>query len=59
MPKKYALELICDFTFAACRTYGGNFQKRNTKWWNKHSHKMKIHKRTKHYIEKNTNKLLQ
>ena len=48
MPKKYAIELACDY-LAACRTYGGN-PRNEINWWTKHSPKMKIHESTKSYI---------
>lgn len=50
MPRKYALELICDY-LAACRTYRGN-PKEEYKWWEEHSPKMKIHRRTKQYLNR-------
>lgn len=50
MPRKYALELACDF-LAACRTYGGD-PKLEYKWWEEHSPKMKIHRRTKQYLNR-------
>ena len=49
MPRKYLLELICDF-LSACRTYGGN-PKDEYDWWIKNSPKMKIHPKTKHFIK--------
>ena len=49
MPRKYALELICDY-LAACKTYGGN-PKDEFKWWIQNSSKMKIHPVTKRYIK--------
>lgn len=49
MPRKYALELICDY-LAACRTYGGNV-KTEFDWWSRHKDFMKIHKDTKGYID--------
>lgn len=48
MPKKYAIELACDY-LAACRTYGGN-PRNEIDWWTKYSPKMKIHKETKIYL---------
>ena len=48
MPKKYAIELACDY-LAACRTYGGN-PRNEIDWWTKYSPKMKIHKSTKSYL---------
>lgn len=47
MPKKYALELICDY-LAACRTYGNDI-KLEYNWWLKNESKMKIHEDTKRY----------
>lgn len=49
MPRKYLLELICDF-LSACRTYGGN-PKDEYDWWIKNSPGMKIHPKTKHFIK--------
>lgn len=49
MPRKYVLELICDY-LAACRTYGGD-PKHEFSWWVVHSPKMKIHPKTKEFIE--------
>lgn len=48
MPRKYVLELICDY-LAACRTYGGDPRK-EIDWWLKVSPKMKMHPKTKEYI---------
>lgn len=48
MPKKYAIELVCDY-LAACKTYGGN-PREEIKWWNTYGSKMKIHNDTKSYI---------
>lgn len=48
MPRKYVLELICDY-LAACRTYGGN-PRNEIDWWIKTSSKMKMHEKTKFYI---------
>ena len=48
MPRKYALELICDY-LAACRTYGGD-PKDEYEWWNKHKDAMKIHPKSKQFI---------
>lgn len=48
MPRKYALELVCDY-LAACRTYGNNPKEEYT-WWLLHSLKMKIHSDTKLFI---------
>lgn len=50
MPKKYTLELICDY-LAACRTYGNN-PKHEYDWWIKYKDKLKIHSYTKKYIER-------
>lgn len=48
MPRKYALELICDY-LAACRTYGGD-PKDEYKWWDEHKNTMKIHPNSKQFI---------
>ena len=48
MPRKYVLELICDY-LAACKTYGGN-PRNEIDWWNKCSTSLKIHENTKSYI---------
>lgn len=48
MPRRYVLELICDY-LAACRTYGGN-PRNEIDWWRRVSPKMKIHPKTKEYI---------
>lgn len=48
MPRKYALELVCDY-LAACKTYGGN-PREEIFWWRKYSPRMKIHDDTKSYI---------
>ena len=48
MPRKYALELVCD-SLAACRTYGGN-PKNEIQWWLEHKDNWKIHKDTKSFI---------
>lgn len=48
MPKKYVLELICDY-LAAAKTYGADPRKEYT-WWAKQQSHMKIHKETKDYI---------
>lgn len=48
MPKKYVLELICDY-LAAARTYGADPRKEYI-WWSKLQSNMKIHKETKDYI---------
>lgn len=48
MPKKYVLELICDY-LAAAKTYGAD-PRREYIWWAKQQSHMKIHKETKDYI---------
>lgn len=48
MPKKYVLELICDY-LAAAKTYGANPRKEYM-WWIKQRSHMKIHQETKTYI---------
>ena len=48
MPKKYVLELICDY-LAAAKTYGADPRKEYI-WWAKQQSHMKIHKETKDYI---------
>lgn len=48
MPKKYVLELICDY-LAAAKTYGANPRKEYM-WWIRQQSHMKIHKETKDYI---------
>ena len=48
MPKKYVLELICDY-LAAAKTYGADPRKEYI-WWAKQQSYMKIHKETKDYI---------
>ena len=48
MPKKYVLELICDY-LAAAKTYGANPRKEYI-WWIKQRSHMKIHQETKTYI---------
>lgn len=48
MPRKYVLELICDY-LAACRTYGGN-PRNEIDWWLKVSPLIKMHEDTKFYI---------
>ena len=48
MPKKYVLELICDY-LAAAKTYGADPRREST-WWAKQQSHMKIHKETKDYI---------
>lgn len=48
MPKKYVLELICDY-LAAAKTYGADPRREYT-WWLKQQPHMKIHKKTKSYI---------
>lgn len=50
MPKKYVLELICDY-LAAAKTYGAD-PRREYIWWAKQQSHMKIHKETKDYITK-------
>ena len=48
IPRKYAIELACDY-LAACRTYGGN-PREEINWWNKFSPKIKMHENTKTYL---------
>lgn len=48
MPRKYAKELICDY-LAACKTYG-NDPRKEYDWWNVHKDEMKIHSKTKAYV---------
>lgn len=48
MPRKYVLELICDY-LAACKTYGSD-PKREIDWWVKFSPFIKMHEETKLYI---------
>lgn len=48
MPKKYVLELICDY-LAAAKTYGADPRKEYI-WWAKQQSHMKIHQETKNYI---------
>lgn len=48
MPKKYALELVCDY-LAAARTYGSN-PRDEFDWWIKNCDKLKIHPKTKKFI---------
>lgn len=48
MPKKYVLELICDY-LAAAETYGGN-PREEYSWWIKYQDELKIHPDTKEYI---------
>ena len=48
MPKKYVLELICDY-LAAAKTYVADPRREYT-WWAKQQSHMKIHKETKDYI---------
>lgn len=48
MPRKYAIELACDY-LAACRTYGGN-PRNEIDWWRKYSPKIKMHESTKSYL---------
>lgn len=50
IPRKYVLELICDY-LAACKTYGGN-PRNEIDWWIKISPKIKMHERTKFYIHR-------
>ena len=50
MPRKYVLELICDY-LAAAETYGGN-PREEYNWWIKHRENMKIHPVTSDYITK-------
>lgn len=50
MPRKYALELVCDY-LAACRTYGSN-PRDEYDWWEENSKRMKIENSTKYYIGK-------
>lgn len=46
MPRKYALELICDY-LAACRTYGGNILDEFDWWMANCEDKIKMHDNTK------------
>ncbi len=48
MPRKYVLELICDY-LAACRTYGmdPNYE---YLWWRKNENELKMHSETKDFI---------
>ena len=46
MPRKYALELICDY-LAACRTYGGNILDEFDWWMTNCEDKIKMHDNTK------------
>jgi len=48
MPKKYVIELICDY-LAACKTYGSN-PRNEYDWWKENKSKMKIHRKSKIYI---------
>lgn len=48
MPRKYVLELICDY-LAACKTYG-ECPRNEYLWWKKASPKMKMHENTKTFI---------
>lgn len=48
MPRKYILELICDY-LAACRTYGSN-PRNEIDWWLKVSPSIKMYEATKFYI---------
>jgi len=50
MPRKYALELVCDY-LAACRTYGSN-PRDEYQWWSKNSKHMRIAGYTKGYIDR-------
>jgi hypothetical protein len=47
MPKKYVLELICDY-LAAAKTYGNN-PREEYNWWIRHRDELKIHSDTKEY----------
>ena len=49
MPRKYVLELICDY-LAACRTYGSNPQN-EIDWWIKVSPKLKPYKRLNNVLK--------
>lgn len=48
MPRKYAIELVCDY-LAACKTYGGN-PRNEIDWWNLYGPKLKMHETTKSYV---------
>lgn len=48
IPRKYVLELICDY-LAACRTYGGD-PRNEINWWLEVSPSIKMHDNTKFYI---------
>lgn len=48
MPKKYMLELVCDY-LAACKTYGGN-PKEEYKWFDKNKDKIKMNDETKEVV---------
>jgi hypothetical protein len=48
MPRKYVLELICDY-LAASKTYGAN-PRDEYDWWIKYKDRMKIHPDTKYQI---------
>ena len=48
MPRKYALELVCDY-LAACKTYGNN-PRNEYDWWSKYAKHMRISGSTKYYI---------
>ena len=48
MPRKYTIELICDY-LAACRTYGGD-PKNEIDWWKKYSPNIKMHHKASTYI---------
>ena len=50
MPRKYALELVCDY-LAACRTYGSN-PRNEYEWWTKNVKSMRISGNTKFYIDR-------
>ena len=50
MPRKYALELVCDY-LAACKTYGSN-PRNEYEWWTRHIYHMKMASDTKFYIGK-------
>lgn len=48
MPRKYVLELICDY-LAACQTYGTDPRK-EIFWWLEHRDHLNIHSKTKEFI---------
>ena len=50
MPRKYALELVCDY-LAACKTYGNN-PRNEYDWWTKNAKTMRMDKSTKFYIDR-------